>query len=175
MVNMYNVFSWQRVAANLHENECHEEKLVIYKPSTMSKKSGRGLERTAVDVQDSEQMCQGGKLKEAPGQRCVWQRGQKWYGKPSWWPIPKYHWTFLLSSFVIHIWSYLPDFARFSSHLSSSAKACRPVWAKFYVRFAEMMKEKGLSLWGFSVQWLGSFSDWLSHRIHGAAIYGNIL
>lgn len=31
-------------------------------------------------------------------------------------------------------------------------EACRPVWAKFYVRFAEMMKEKGLSLWGFSVQ-----------------------
>jgi hypothetical protein len=38
MVNMYNVFSWQRVAANLHENECHKEKLVIYKPSTLAKK-----------------------------------------------------------------------------------------------------------------------------------------
>lgn len=31
-------------------------------------------------------------------------------------------------------------------------EACRPVWAKFYVRFAQLMKEKGLSLWGFSVQ-----------------------
>ena len=31
-------------------------------------------------------------------------------------------------------------------------QACRPVWAKFYVRFAQLMKEKGLSLWGFSVQ-----------------------
>ena len=126
MVNMYNVFSWQRVAANLHENECHEEKLVIYKPSTMSKKSGRGLERTAVDVQDSEQMCQGGKLKEAPGQRCVWQRGQKWYGKPSWWPIPKYHWTFLLSSFVIHIWSYLPDFPAISPAPPRPVALCGP-------------------------------------------------
>lgn len=34
-------------------------------------------------------------------------------------------------------------------------QACRPVWAKFYVRFAQLMKEKGLSLWGFSVQWPG--------------------
>lgn len=43
MVNMYNVFSWQRVAANLHENECHKEKLVIYKPSTLAKKTVAGV------------------------------------------------------------------------------------------------------------------------------------
>eukprot|EP00438_Fugacium_kawagutii_P000348 Skav204709 [mRNA] locus=scaffold3332:148085:165810:- [translate_table: standard] len=32
------------------------------------------------------------------------------------------------------------------------SQACRPVWAKFYVRFAELMKKKGVSLWGFTVQ-----------------------
>eukprot|EP00913_Durusdinium_trenchii_P026005 g24399.t1 len=29
---------------------------------------------------------------------------------------------------------------------------CRSAWAQFYVRFAELLKEKGHTLWGFSVQ-----------------------
>ena len=48
-----------------------------------------------------------------------------------------------------------PKWMKDTGHMCQGGKlkeACRPVWAKFYVRFAQLMKEKGLSLWGFSVQ-----------------------